>query len=336
MFRKQSIFDKIDKFLRKRGHQLVMSIFLSSYNRNNIYVRFDFVPKMSVYKIVWFDLNFLDENKLEDYINVQMVTKFTSLKLVDVMSKAEYESGHVFDEMVVGDRVEILTYFNNKPCEFVFDRFLPVEWKFLIDPLVIIFSYLPRSMEIFLTDIFGKLDGLEEEINAKKALHYDIFNKNMKKLFLPNELLQGDKLYANERVTFLEKFEKNYFAIVDDRESHLVIINDLGNNNYFMSCDCKNRKRCKHIYATILAIKKGNFIPFYKVKYVGKDETLLEKISYQNFYFCFGVDDDKLLIVTPDGYIASFPIVQNNKVVFEVIEDDDDLSLSKIIQEYKK
>ena len=58
MFQKKSVFDKIENHLKKKGHQLCMSIFLSNYNGNNIYVRFDYVPKYSVYKIVWFDFNF--------------------------------------------------------------------------------------------------------------------------------------------------------------------------------------------------------------------------------------------------------------------------------------
>lgn len=49
----KSIFDKINEYLLKKGHELVMSIYLSNYNNNNIYIRFDYIKKLSVYKIVW-------------------------------------------------------------------------------------------------------------------------------------------------------------------------------------------------------------------------------------------------------------------------------------------
>ena len=84
MFRKnESIFDKINKYLTKKGHELVMSVFLSDFNNHDIYIRFDYVGKLSVYKIVWVDLKFIDEKRLEDYINQQIVTKYVALQIVD-------------------------------------------------------------------------------------------------------------------------------------------------------------------------------------------------------------------------------------------------------------
>ena len=61
---KKSSFDKINDYLVKKGHELVFSIYLADYNGNNIYIRFDYVPKIAVYKIVWVDLNFLNVHVL--------------------------------------------------------------------------------------------------------------------------------------------------------------------------------------------------------------------------------------------------------------------------------
>ena len=36
----KSIFDKINEHLSKKGHELVMSIFLNNFNGNDIYIRF--------------------------------------------------------------------------------------------------------------------------------------------------------------------------------------------------------------------------------------------------------------------------------------------------------
>ena len=52
---KKSVFDKINDYLNKRGHELVLSIYLNNYNGNNIYIRVDYVRKLSIYKIVWVD-----------------------------------------------------------------------------------------------------------------------------------------------------------------------------------------------------------------------------------------------------------------------------------------
>ena len=89
------------------------------------------------------------------------------------------------------------------------------------------------------------------------------------------------------------------------------------------------------VIVDIRAIREEKFNSFYKVRYVGKAETLLEKVTIGNFYLCFGVEDNKLLLVTAEGNVFPANIMHKNKCVFEVIEDDDDCSLSKYIEEVK-
>ena len=125
---KKSSFDKINDYLVKKGHELVFSIYLADYNGNNIYIRFDYVPKIAVYKIVWVDLNFLNIKHLESYINVQMLTKFISTKIIEKLAEIDYESGFYLNDDIIGDRVELLTYLKENK-EYVFDRFLPLEWE---------------------------------------------------------------------------------------------------------------------------------------------------------------------------------------------------------------
>ena len=335
MFQKKSVFDKIEKHLKKKGHQLCMSVFLGNYNGNSIYVRFDYIPKHSVYKIVWFDLNYFDEKHIDEYINVQMVTKVLSMKLVRLMSKQESVSDYSFNERIIGDRVEILSYFNDKVCEYVFDRFLPLEWKFLIDPLAIIFSYLPRSMEVFLNEIFGKFDGLESNYNYRKPIKFNLMKDDLEELFTMSAITVGNKYYESDAVSFLEKIDNKYYAIVDERRPYLVIITEFDDGSVLFKCSCKTDNFCKHLYAVILAIRNKKFKKFYKVKYIGREETMLEKVTLGNFYLCFGVDEEKLLIISGDEIVIPVDIMHNGKKAFEVIEDDDDLCLSKIIDEIK-
>jgi hypothetical protein len=177
MFRsKKSIFDKINDYLIKKGHELVMSIYLNNYNGNNIYIRVDYLRKLSIYKVVWVDLNFLNPKKLDAYINSQMVTKYIAVKLIEQLNRIKMDSGYVFNDKVVGDRVEIVTYFKDSPKEYVFDRFLPLEWEPFIDLFAIVFSYLPRGMEIFLHEIFAKFDGrfVDEWPVHQRAIFYRI------------------------------------------------------------------------------------------------------------------------------------------------------------------
>lgn len=330
----KSVFDKINDYLAKKGHTLEMSIYLSDYNHNNIYVRFDYIKKLAVYKIVWVDLNFFDEKHIEDYINVQMVTKYLSLKIAEKMIALEKESTYSFNDNILGDRVEILSYFKGETREYIFDRFLPIELEQLIDPLAMIFSYLPRSMEVFLNEIFGKFDGTEERYNYTKPTKLKLTDGEYKKIFKPNVITEGEKLYNAGNVTFLEKFDNKYYAIVEDRGPHLVMLSQVEEDFAIMLCNCKKSTYCKHIYAALMALRKKEFKKFYKVKYTGREETLLEKVMLGSFNLCFGIDGNKILLVTEDSGIFPVDIIQKGKCVFEVIEDDDECNLSKILKDY--
>ncbi len=331
----KSVFDKIDDYLRKRGHELVMSIYLSNYNGNNIYIRFDYIRKLAVYKIVWIDLNFFNVKTIEDFISSQMVTKYLSLKIVEAMQKITYENTYSFNDDILGDRVEILSYFKGEPREFIFDRFLPLELENLIDPMALIFAYLPRSMEVFLQEIFAKFDGLEERYNYTKPVKFDLFKGDSIKIFRATSIQAGGKLYETGQVRFLEKVDDKYLAIVEDNGPHLILLSKVSDEYVLMWCDCKVNHYCKHIYAALLALREKNFNNFYKVKYTGREETLLEKVTIGNFHYTFGIKDDKILLISTDGKIFPVDIIQNGKCAFEVLEDDDECTLSKELAKYK-
>ena len=337
MFKKEkkSLFEIINKYLTKKGHEIVMSIFLSDYNNHDIYIRFDYVKKLSVYKVVWFDMNFLDIKHIDEYINQQIVTKFIAMQLIEKIMSNKNDSAYYFNDEIKGDRVEVLFYQDKKVKEFVFDRFLPIEWAFLIDPFALIFSYLPRSMEIMLNEIFAIFDGTENRFNALKPIKFDLINGDDDKIFGPRDILEGTKYYENDRVEFLEKIDNHYLAIVEERQPYLVNIREDDDGFAFLWCNCKQTGFCKHIYATLLAIRDKKYKAFYKVGYIGKDESLLDKVMTGKFFLCYGIEGDKLLLITAESMVFKADIVVDGKKVFEVIEDDDECSLSKALDRYE-
>lgn len=334
---KKSVFDKINDYLTKRGHELVTSIYLNNYNSNNIYIRIDYIRKLSIYKIVWVDLNFFNEKKIGDYINSQMVTKYIAVKLIENLAKIDMDSSYTFNDKIIGDRVEIVTYLNEEPKEYVFDRFLPFELEPFIDVFAIVFSYLPRGMEVFLHEIFAKFDGNEERFNALKPFKFNLSKGDLSSIFRKMVITRGEKLYEENKVKFLEKVEDNYYLSIveDDGIDYLTVIRLVDEKYVHMWCNCKCDYYCKHLYATIKAIREKKYINFYKVKYTGKEESLLEKVTISNYYLCFGIKNDKILLINDDGTIFPCDIVQKGKVAFEVLEDDDDCTLSKQLKEIK-
>lgn len=332
----KSVFDVINDHLIKKGHRLLMSIFLSGYNGNNIYIRFDFLPKLSVYKIVWVDINFFDEKHIDDFINMQMITKFVSISLVEKMMAVDYESDFITNEDIVGDRVEILSYFNDAAKEYVFDRFLPLEWEKLIEPLVLVFSYLPRGMDVFLNEMLGKFEGTEEKYNYSKPVKFDLLKSDLAELFRPISLEGGAKLYEDGKVTFLEKVGNKYFALIKDKGAHFVVLDQVDPEHALVSCDCNLDYHCKHSCAALLALRDKKFNNFYKVKLINNKASSFELSILGQFFMAYGIEKDQMMIVAPEGVVFPVDIIQDGKCVFEVIEDDDDLNLSKKLKEYQK
>lgn len=335
---KKSVFDKINDYLMKKGHELVMSIYLNNYNGNNIYIRIDYVRKLSIYKVVWVDLNFFNIKKIDDYINSQMVTKYIAIKLIEQLDKIKMDSDYVFNDKIIGDRVEIVTYIGESPKEYVFDRFLPIDWEPFIDVFAIVFSYLPRGMEVFLHEIFAKFDRTEEIFNCTKPIKFNLLLDDMSDIFRKIVVTRGEKYYEDGYIKFLEKVEGNYYIGLaeEDGKAFVSIIREVDDEHIHMWCNCKSGYYCKHLYAVMKSIRNNKFNNFYKVRYIGKEESLLEKVTVSNYYLCYGIKGSKLLLLNDDGSLFPCDIIQKGKVAFEVLEDDDDCTLSKEIEKIGK
>jgi hypothetical protein len=323
----------IDRYLKKRGYNTYLTIFLNGYNNNHIYISFNYVEKIKAYRMVWFDLNYIDLKHLDRYISEQIMTSFAANKLVEGIVGLKIKPALEFSDDILGDRVIIKNYLKDGEV-YGFDRFLPKKWSSLIDPIILVFSYVPRSMELFVNEFFAKFDNTEELYNTRKAIRFNLKKDKFEKFFGEMERDKGTKLYANSRVLFLEKLEDKYLAIVEDVEPVLVVIHEINDDFTILWCSCPGKKYCSHIYAALLALKNKSFNSFYKVRYKGDNFTLLDRVRDGLFYFCFGVNGDTLLLISDNGGITSSPIVENGKCMFEVIEDDDECSLSKYLEKY--
>ena len=326
---------KIDKYLSKKSHINYFSILLNNYNQNNIYIRFDYADKIKAYRIIWFDLQYIDLNHIDYYENTNLVTSFLANKMIDFLLNIKMESANLLDSNILGDRVEIINKIEEKKeKKYVFDRFLPLEWKELINPLSLIFTYLPRSMELILNEIFAKFDKQTEYYNSKKPIKMDLLNDDYESYFRKDIVSVGKKL--SKRVEFLEKIDNKYIAVVDNIILTLVIIEKVTDGFYYFTSSANHPYLDENIYAVITAIRNNDFKNFYKVKYKDRrNNNILDEVRKGNYYCCCGVEQDGLLLLTRDGNIIKVPYLENNKLVFEVIEDDDNLSLSKIIDNYK-
>jgi hypothetical protein len=334
MFKKKTSFEKIDSYLSKKGYDLIMSLFLENYNNYYLYIRFDYVKTIQAYKITWIDMDFINYKHPENYINTQIMTRNMGIKLDRLLGSIDTENTYLEDDNILGDRVEIV--FNNKfgYKEYTFSRFLPNELKSLFDPIIIVFTYLPRSMEVILEEMLAKYSGGEEYYNHLKPIKFNLKKDKIDDIFRKDVIERGKKYYEEGHVTFLEKIDNKYVALVSGDKPYLVIIEEIDEDFTLIRCTCPCEYYCKHEYATLLAIKEKKFNNFYKVRFIGKEETLLERIRNGAYSICCGVENDSLLIITNDNEIVKMPIILNGKKCFEVIEDDDDKSLSEYLKKF--
>lgn len=243
----QKKLNKIDSFLLKKGHEKIFSFYLEDYNKTNLYIRFDYIKKISVYKVTWFDLNFLDLKKLDLYFNTQTVNKKIAITIMEVVTKIKYTPEGRLNDDILGDKVHICFHKEKKDYNYTFTRFLPSDWSLFIDPIVLTFSYLPRTMDIFLSEIFAIFDGTEEIFTYTKPIKFDLETTSPTEHFKPLAIEIGTKLYKSGRVLFLEEIKDKYYCIVEDHEPHLIVLNQIDETHAMMWCNCKNKGLCAHI-----------------------------------------------------------------------------------------
>ena len=331
---RKNILKKISSYLTKKSHINYLTIELISYSNKNIYIRFDYVEKIKAYKIVWYDLQFVDPKHLDLYTNSQLVASFFANRLVELLLKIDLDSSKAIDERILGDRVIFTNRIKPKePKEYIYDRFLPLKWSALIDPLALTFSYLPRAMNAYLAEMFAIFDNNVEMYNSAKPIQFNLDNDNIDELFHKKIIARGIKLEDNVR--FLEKLGNRYLAIVEDSSFYCVVIEKVVDDFHNMWCSSNKPYLDEHIYATLQCIRSKKMKSFYKVKRKSYDKNLLEDVRRAKFYLAFGVEGNSILLVSENGAIKRSLLKENDRLMYEVIEDDDNLSLSKLFDEMK-
>lgn len=329
-------FKKIDRFLDKKGHEKVVSVYLENYNNQNIYVRFDYVKKISIFKAVYFDLNFIDLNHLDNYMNIQAINRLISYDILNVVTKINVKQ-EVFDNPdIIGDRVHITIKKDNKNNEYTFTRFLPKKWKVFAEPLALIFSYLPRTFDDFLNEIFAPLDDTEDYFTYRKPIKLNIEKTPLDNIFSPKNYKKGKSIYEQDKVLFLEEINNKYIALIVDKTPNLVTLTIENEDFTTISCNCEETGACSHICATILAIREHNFKNFMKIKSINDDTNLLNRLNLSDIYLYCGHENENALLSDLSGRPLIRKIIENGKFLFEIIEDDENDTLAKEFEKIKK
>lgn len=327
----------IKKYFKKDYTFLELS--LKNYESYNIYIILIFNKKMKYYRLYWFDLSLIIDDKIEKYISCSSIPTESIESIKEAFSEfivsSEYKDSLVNDEDIVELKAHLSTKVDSD-IDVCFKKYLPTSLAHLFDLLCFIFRNMPKKFEGFLFELVAKLTKTTEKYEYKKEFEFDLFNDDIDKIFSYQIIQRGKKYYEESRIEFLEKIDDRYFAIVNGTEKYLVIIKYTEtdeNKKMQVYCSCPCEFYCKHIYSVLLSIRNKEEKRFYKIMYKNPDKSLLERVMEFDYFLCLGVVEQNLEIINNYGEIELVPILDyKGRCNWTVLEDTENEKLTKEIK----
>lgn len=325
--------EAIRKYYKK--NQLILELQLILYHNYNIYIRLDYIKKLHTYRLSWFDLDQLDIQSIEKCMSSEYFLPELVDTIFEIIDKREVPSNYQHIEQSKG-KVILSLFHNNKEYTYEFYKYIPNEYAYLSNIFIIIFNNLPRKLQNFLFELHAELENDVTRYEYKEEFSFDLYHDDINEIFDSLIIKRGMKYYEEERVKYLEKIDENrFFAIVQGGEEYLVVIKyDEKNKRMQVYCSCPCEFYCKHIYAVILAIRNNEIKRFYKINYKNRNLSIMDRVLNFDYQLCLGIVEDNFEIINDEGDIELVPIFDsNNKCNWQVLEDDDKMSLTRELQD---
>ena len=194
---------------------------------------------------------------------------------------------------------------------------------------------MPKKLESFLYELHASLRGEVSKYKMGNKINFNINKDNLENIFTKDIIDIGNVIILNNQVKYLEYIYGRYYALVEDNKKEVVIIDD-DNNIIQMKCSC-NKSICPHMYAVIKSIRNNQYHKFCKVSLKKNNESLINKILDLNYFLCVGYNENNLEIINNVGEIMETSIVGFNKEVsWEVVDDDEKNTLTKLFMKFEK
>ncbi len=331
----QEILNKknlIDKYLKKQKHICIFDILTNDVNNLSLYIRLDYVKKSSLYKVIWVNLTQMTSNKASEWINTNLIypsqaEEFKRIIATNGITKDYIDNDDINCSVIMNSH--ITNYPNNKTT-FEFKRYIPECWSFLADALFIIFDSMPKYLFVEFQVLTQKL----VNPNVNSIFIFDLNKDNIDDLFEDKIIERGKEYYKNNRVTYIEKQNDTTYAIVSGTQNYLTVVHYLDNTKEMqLSCTCDCNHFCKHMYATLLAMKDNVNYKFFKIAYIDDSKSILDNIQNFNYFLCAGIYKDSFVIINNDNF-EFIPILDNTILKFKIVEDDKNHTLEKELKEY--
>ena len=314
-----------------------IELLLVNYEGLNYYIRIDKDRFRDIYYLHSFDLNIMDKYN-KRLVNRLVIPKQSVDYICDLLSnqiikdnKSDKHLIHSDDNLVhFKANIDYIEY------DYSFQSFIPLKISFLADIMYVIFNNLPNRLFDVFNELIAKLNKTENKYLYKKPFKFDLFKGSLDKVFSNLVIQRGENYYLNKQVRYLEKINKSYYSVVESDNALYTVIIDYDNKDKTikMTCNCTCEFYCKHMYATIKAIRNKEFFKFYKVRYIDENATYYDKIFSNNYFLCLDIQGDKLFILYPNGEIHPvFIFDKAGNSMFEVVEDSQDNYLTNKIKD---
>lgn len=322
------------KHLKKLKAEPLIEMILTNYENHNIYIVLNFYKKESLCKFSWIDLDLVEGNDIEKYINYQLVPKKYIEYLIEFFEDKNIFKKYIVEENNNDGRVELNITVTDDEYNYIFSKYLPLKLEFLVTIIQTIFDHLPKMLEVFLFQILSSFYGTQWRYEYKKTFDFDLFSDDIDKLFEEQIIYRGNNYFNNHKVKFLEKIDDRYFAVVNgtkDEDKYVVII-DYNHEEQKMNvfCNCPCEFYCKHIYAVLKCIQNDIYNRFFKIMYKKSNVNLYERVVNFDYLLCLGTVESNFEVINRNGLIELIPILDRN---WEVLEDDENRTLSKAINQ---
>ncbi len=320
---KQQNILSIRNYLRKRKESNVIELIILDYNQTSFYFSIVYNHRIEKFKSVFVPLDIMDKKMPEEYINYQFITVQDVNYILETFNEAEsvYKDSKLRDrenKNIDGFYIEINTDIGKKHYTFKTTQYIPKEWLFMFDSIVIMFEYAPNIVSELCKEILSVLTDTNELIEYTNSFNFDLEHDDLASLFKERLNLLN--------VQYLEKVNGKYYAIVD---SELVIVDYYKNKKRIHIYCSKEKDADRYIYSVLEKIKQHEEFPFVKLMVTSLDKNPLTKFERARYYLCYGVTKESFKVIE-NNKLSTISVELYKKGNLKIIEDRDNKIMESV------
>ncbi len=328
----------IKKYLKKKKEENIVELIIRDYNETNFYISLLFNSEIKKFKVLYIPLDVMDTKNIENYTCYQ----FIQIPLVNYIletidsSKEKYEDLSVRDKLnknISSYYIEINTHVGGVDFCFKTTQYLPKEWFFMYEVIMVLFEHIPNIMNELCVELLAVLNNSTSKIEYNSSLIFDLFNDNIENLFQENSVIDGKRYYDDNKVTFLEKVNGKYFAIVND----YIVIVDYNENKKILNlyCDHSCHDYEGQLYAVLKSIIKNKMKPFYKITVAKSADNFWNNTGSFQFYLCYGLKKNNLKVIHASEE-SLLPLSMVYKGLVKICYDKEEKLKKEVIKHLEK